>query len=617
MSTGQGARDAARCVVRLGLTVVGVVLLLPPGAGAQDDPGASRVGPGQNVVDSAALVARAREAQARFEALRRDHLHLGSRRPSGPCDRRIGQLCWRYQPVLLWEPRGSAPVVWVARDSLLAELSRIGRRLPGDGWILGQRVRYLLEAGRVDEALVTVRQCTGAVDWCRSLEGLVLHRLGHYAEARTAFEPALAAMAPEEAGRWLDPSMLLDGEARARLDEAVGPARDSLVREVWRLADPLLLVAGNDRLTGHLARQTAVRIRTGTATPFDLPWNEDMAELLVRYGWERGWERYMPAQGERPPMPRVVQYEHPDIRPFLPTGKLLAAPHESRPGAWTRPMSGLEPAGYAPAYAPVLLPMDARTLVFTRGDRSLVATTFRLPADTTVRTRLELRRPDPLPRAFWGAPAQAGLFLDGAGGEMVLAATRDSATRGVLVLDAPAGHYRVSVEALDPGRRAGVYRAGLGVPRVPPDRVVLSPLIPVPGGSAPETTVEALYRMVPGDTLRADRLIVGWEVWGAGGAGSFRYRLALEPVSRGLLKRIGGLLGLGEPPPRLEWEEPGPEEPGADFRAIALDLSGVDPGEWTLRLELRRPGLPPLVSERRLWVAEAGPDPDAPEGGGS
>jgi hypothetical protein len=98
---------------------------------------------------------------------------------------------------------------------------------------------------------------------------------------------------------------------------------------------------------------------------------------------------------------------------------------------------------------------------------------------------------------------------------------------------------------------------------------------------------------------------VGWELHGLGWRPEvLSYRLSFSPGRPGLLRRLGERLGIAstEEPQRLAWEEAGPARPGAAFRSVSMDLPGLAPGEYTLRLELSTPGRGPLAVERRVVV---------------
>jgi hypothetical protein len=147
---------------------------------------------------------------------------IGERAENGAV---VGRMCWRYQPTLEWRPREESPAVTHAREGLLGELALAARGAPGDDWILGQRVRYLLEVGRLQEARVLAGECGGAPGWwCGALEGLILHLQGRYPKAERAFRGGLRKMEP--------------GDYRLELEVSL-MGRNPLVREiVVQVADP-------------------------------------------------------------------------------------------------------------------------------------------------------------------------------------------------------------------------------------------------------------------------------------------------------------------------------------------------------------------------------------------
>jgi hypothetical protein len=340
-----------------------------------------------------------------------------------------------------------------------------------------------------------------------------------------------------------------------------------------------------------------------------------MAELMIRYGWERGWERILPRPGELDVRGRVLGYEHPDIREYIPPREVLAQPTWETEDPWAPSMSGFARAGYAPAYAPTLLPMDARVIVLTRGDHALVAATFRLPADTTMRSRAGLRGEHLAPPAFRVWPVRAGFVLAESGDAPLHALTTDDRTQGVISMDVPSGDYLASIEVLDPrAGLAGRFRNGLRVSDYPPDVPVLSDLLLVEGPGLPRNTREALSRLrIDDEVTMGEPLSVGWEIWGLGWREEMiRFRLTLEPARRGLLGRIRNLFGGQGGLPILDWEEPGPDAPGADFQAVSLTLPQLDEGEYVLRLRVDLAGREPMESRLRFKVME--PE-DAPERG--
>lgn len=602
-----GLRPAGALVV--------AAFLVSPAAYAQDrDPAPADADGILAADDSTDLLDRAREAQRRFEHLRRRHLPTTVGWGSRECDDQVGRMCWTHETGSLWTPEPEDEEVEEAREELLADLGRIAETLPGDEWVLGQRVWYLVEAGRTRDALAAARTCGGpATWWCMALEGLALHLEGRYPEAERAFDRALAAMDPERAREWREVRPLLEGDVRGALDDAAErspAARDTLVDLLWRLSDPLHLVPGNERRTEHLARRTVARIRSEAHNPHGIPWGDDLAELLIRYGWGVGWERVPREPGRLGDSGSVIGHEHPESRGFMPPGSVLRDATAASAEHWV-PRLEYTPSAYAPAYAPVVLPMDSRIAVLHRGDRALVAATWSLPADTTRRGGAGVRPEHRRPAAFQGEPVRAGLFLASPETDTIHAARAEDASRGVLVLDVPAGSYWASVEVLDPGiGRAGRLRRGLEIPELPPDAARVSDLLLLEPGPLPDGTGDALRRLAVHDTVApGEAMVVAWELHGLGWREEvIGYRLGLEREGGGFFRRVGETLGLvdGERPRVLEWEEPGPDRPGPTFRSVAMDIGEVEPGLYRLRLEVTTRGRSPMVTERTI-VVEAQP----------
>jgi hypothetical protein len=151
----------------------------------------------------------------------------------------------------------------------------------------------------------------------------------------------------------------------------------------------------------------------------------------------------------------------------------------------------------------------------------------------------------------------------------------------------------LSVEVWSPSlRRAGRYRQGLVHTPVPEDIPVLSDilLVGVEDGP-PESLDEAVARAAIRPSVReGDGVGIAWEITGLGfRTETLAFDLSVERVDRNLVQRLGGLLGLSRParPLSLRWEEGGPQEPGPLFRAVDLDVPGLEPGRYEVRLQAR------------------------------
>jgi hypothetical protein len=153
--------------------------------------------------DSQAVLRRAQRAQAEFEWARRARVPVAPTRSTDGCDESIGRFCYWHDPTEQAPPPEPASI-GAARTRLLRILDSAALALPGDEWIAGQRVRYLVESGADSSALTAARSCRAADWWCAALVGFALHAAGNFAGADSAYAVALRDMPREERCRWND-----------------------------------------------------------------------------------------------------------------------------------------------------------------------------------------------------------------------------------------------------------------------------------------------------------------------------------------------------------------------------------------------------------------------------
>ena len=355
----------------------------------------------------------------------------------------------------------------------------------------------------------------------------------------------------------------------------------------------------------------------GARNAWGMRWGDDLEEIALRYGWDRGWERVRPEFGAGGDVPSVIGHKLPDGKEFAPPGRVLEEPSATMSGAWV-PEEERPRSAHVPAYAPALLPGIAQVAVFHRGDSIVVAASTELPVDpgavpkgTTSwpRTGNEvlLRRPIPWPQpALLDGPEQFGLFLVDEAGR--ISGTSRDPREGALHLTVPAGRYLLSVEAWAPEEGlGGRVRHGVTSEVIPDNLATLSDLILLhPGDSLPQSLFSALGSMRSSAQLETDRpLVLGWEVFGLGWrTEDVSFELSLYEEGEGFFGTIGRWLGLGgrEEPLRIEWSEPAPSEIGPWFRSIEVTIPEVDPGEYLLRLGVTTPGREEVVRTRLVEI---------------
>ncbi|GEM_PF-175412 len=617
--------------------------------------------------DSAAILERLRERQAGFESFRESRIPPRTRTGAFRCDVRIGRICHWFGGADETDFPPEPVETGMARRELLGELSAGFSQLRHP-WILGQLVQYLMEDGR-PAAAVQVAEACGLEDpwWCHALRGYALHIQWDFSEAEAAFAQAMEGLPATEEDRWLTPRFILSPEARSTFQAASPQERRRLWDRLWRFSNPLFLVDGNDRLTEHYARLVLAMIREEAGHPFQLTWEEDLEESLIRYGREIGWSRT-----QRPTLssglgdPRtMVGHHHPGSRGYLFPEEFLVSPADVPPEAWiTAPREAR--TWYAAPYAPDFRGLETQVARFRRGDSLLVVGAYRPdPSSAVVDVELVAEgssdpflRDDPFRRgggddpfrsgtttggtwddedleeARWGddAPVRAALFLipedggdplgrddlhdraypesrgvpvDGRG----ILKVEGEGREGVFTLLAPAGRYVSSLELLDEGA-AAAWRARQGVVQVElePGEVAVSDVILL-GRAAPfpDALEDAIPHLRPGIRVgRDERFLVAWEVYGMGVADEARVTLGFTRGRPGFLRRVGEFLGVVESDAPLEitFRDVAPDEVDTVFRALEISLPQLEPGAYTLHVEVSVPGREPALSSRPILVEE-------------
>ena len=109
-----------------------------------------------------------------------------------------------------WTPREEPLEIVALREELLAALDSLAREIPGDPWVFGQRIRYLVEAGRLADAAALAELCGLPRRWqCDAYLGYVRHHQQNIRGAERAFRRALDAMPGRIRADWTDPEPVL------------------------------------------------------------------------------------------------------------------------------------------------------------------------------------------------------------------------------------------------------------------------------------------------------------------------------------------------------------------------------------------------------------------------
>jgi hypothetical protein len=579
------------------------VLLAAPAAGQASGPILSEITPSiereawsTHPSDSVRVLSNARSAQSRFELVRRNHLPWTWDRGSGPCDERIGRFClWYGDGTSTWRPPPDPEPVVDARAVLIARLDTAAAVVPGDWWVSGQRVRYLVEAERFDDAAAAARACRSRdAGWCEALLGYALHSSGDYVRADSAFRAALLRMPERERERWTDLAPLLElGAVRAyrRLDAG---EREQFEARFWWLAEPLYMVPGNDRRTEHFARHVVDRLQDRARQTEGIAWGSDLRELLLRYGSPVGWERIRPRTPGLDSNAGMVTRYAPGSRYFDPPRAHVQEPHRIAEDGWDLEYRRAR-TSYAPAYAAPVEALDYQLAVFRRGDSVRVASSHRLREDS-----LGVRHPAEAAATFASGPAAPRQILRG-----------DADSRpAVLSATLPAEPTLVSLEALARDeKRAARARFGLPLAPPPPHGLSVSDILLFDEADPlPEELDAALPHMRGTTESRAgERLALFFELYGLSAA-DLPVDVAVQMVDEnvGWMRRAAQRVGIArvQHPLTVRWQE-APQDPGEVYaRSLVIQVPDVSAGTYSLQLRLTPRGREPLTTRRTLTVVD-------------
>ncbi len=542
-------------------------------------------------LDTADARDAAEAAQARFENTRWAHLPWTWHSRSGSsCDEIVGRFClWFDAGGSSWSPPEEPARVADARDTLIGTLAAASSAHSDDPWIVGQHVRYLLEAGRFDEAERVAEECASEPWWCLALEGYALHARAEFARAEVLFDDALALMPADERDRWTDLSVLLGPTARReyrRLDPA---ARMDMERRFWQLADPFVSVPGNERRSEHFTRHVLARLAEDARSPERVSWGDDLRELLLRYGAAASWQRVRPSSMRMAP-PSVVSHSARGGREMLPPWELVRDATSIPSDAWTLETEHPR-TEYAPAYSVAFHALEQQVALFRRGDSARVVAAWRVPSDS-----------------FPGmADVEAALVLSaGVDDTPVISSRTTSGRRGAITATTIARPLVMSLELLARAeRQAARARFGVRPPWSENATVAISDLLLIePRDPLPGSLDEAMPLARSSARLHPDeRIGVFWEVYSADEAPRQTFvTLSLTRGEVGWARRLAERIGLADEFDglKLQWEE----RVGSRVtpRAVVLDFERLEPGSYTLELLVAPVGRPSATVTRAIEI---------------
>jgi hypothetical protein len=509
---------------------------------------------------------------------------------AGPAERCliIGRFCE-------WHPNSQDYVVpdegkdiRRARVELLRDLERAGSAIPGDDWIIGQRIRYLVE-GHDSSVIGVARSCKATRWWCDALVGLALHVNGSFAAADSAFSVALEEMPSLTRCHWLNLSPLLDDDVRDGYRKMSCAQQEAANARIWWMADPLYITPGNERRTEHFSRVLHTALEQDAANTYGSRWGGDLAELTLRFGWAEKWTQEPPGS--------------------MPVAQISVSGHEPEPGFHffliQRPPDTVAQISdslfeisqsppreqYAPPYARSFTGLDVQVARFRRGDSTRIVAAYDVSADTIFgRHRF----------------AAALVAMGDEATPPSMSEVDESPARNVITISTPWKSQLIGVELLAKDS-AGAARWRKGFPEIPLDsgKISLSDLLFVDGTpSLPSDLNEAIPQAHGGTRFRRDRQVgLFWELYGKTPADSaLPISLTITPIDEGFFRRAFRALRIVPKvtPLNIRWQENGAAGV-LSARSVLLDLSLVPAGKYAVKLEI---GNYPLAVASRIIEVE-------------
>jgi hypothetical protein len=540
--------------------------------------------------DSVVLFRSAQNAQRAFESFRRARLPMGNG-GSNPCDVRIGRYCyWRGDETETEEPT-EKPEFSLRRTQLLALLDSASTLLPGDSWIAGQRVRYLVEAKRPDDAIRFAReQCKAPASWCAALAGYAAHVGGQYVLADSAFGDALAKMDSSERCKWIDISPLLDEPIANRFHDLDCARREALMRHIFWLGSPLYSVSNADLRTEHFARITRTLLAERSANAEGQPWADDIRELVLRYGWSRWHTRSPPRVSDYNASPSITGHDSGVPYNFIPAALAIDSLGAIGPDGW-KLSDQFARAGYAPAYAKTVHDLPGQIALFRRGDSTLAVAAWDARKDETM----------------LGRTLDAALVLATPAGSAAVTRQANSKTVGRITVTGVIDSGVVSLELFsESDRRAARLRGGVVGPGSGLD---LSDLLLYAPDTAPAYELSAVRDSALASSVIAGSRGVGvyWETYGLEPNGEpVRYTLTVEQVGVSWLRRAAEALRFSDPSSslRIQWTEVPQRRGDIAGRGVRVDLSRLRAGRYRVELSAATDGGGSATTFREIEVRQ-------------
>lgn len=532
-----------------------------------------------------------------------------------------------------------------ARDSLLVRLDEAHKVIPGDAWLVGQRVRFRVDQGQLDIAAGYARDCTTDRWWCAVLLGYVLHAQGDPVRADSAFMAATTTLPAATRCSWTSVTELLPVQARAPYGALNCSAQDSLAARYWWLADRSWSDSVNERRAEHFARKTLILLRSGLPEDEVQRWypavvGRTLTEMLLRYGWptatqwggqglDASHDVYLRERGATPSPPYSNAEYSPNRIHLAPTWAAVLDPFHAESDAWEiNAPSAVKydvlststmwwPQEHMKSRnGPLLQLPPGQMALLRRADHVKVMVAIDGDERTDAPLQLSTLLADSITSALV-VSEQPGTS------EVLVQQSSQLLSRLMLVADLRPRPVVIDVEVRGRRARSGDARNrhGLMPPptlrELPASELAISDPIfyDATEGGAPPADADALIPRMMGRTDIAQESKVGvfWETYGATVGDSLRYEVNVSPVNDpSLLRRLGTVLRLmsGSDKTAIAFNEVDRRTPGGTAspqvsiipRALTLSFAGLPKGSYWLELVVSTPGRQPVRSRRAISI---------------
>jgi hypothetical protein len=491
------------------------------------------------------------------------------------------------------------------------------KKIPGDRWIMGQRVYHVLDHGEIERAQAIARDCRSDKWWCASLVGFTSYHLYQFQRADSAFAVAMDAVPAADRCTWESVEDLLHGDPdRKWYTDLSCEERKEVTPTIWWLSDPLYLTPGNERLAAHYYREVSRQLflQTADAQPPIAPaprrsrmldlgteayaqpsndrlhWQSGALSALLRSlgvpSFRIGGRNDINAEVEI-----LLQYKQPTYH-FFPSVAAMREPLRATAESWNlEDPNAME--RYHPAFG-AFTTLSHQIAWFKRDEHSRLVAAVDVAGNTLL-----------------GGPTQqrlftTALFLTRAPGDFRMYRDTIPGTRTTYHSRVPAESTIVSVEFMVSGIGAGRVRLASGPPSMPAQRLQLSDLLLLDhADSLPGNLDAAAPRARPNMTFdRAEPVGLFWEVYGLTRGDSVSYTVSAVEGRRSAITNVARFIGIvgAERSTSVQWKEYVSSDAASPARNIAIDISALTRGGYTLRLEVVVPGQELVQISREIDV---------------